>query len=112
MDVRDISLTRQEAKEVVDACLHQEILKAGYAEVFTGDDNWRSLPVPSGDMFAWDEGSTYVRRPPYFDGMPRQPEPLRDITGARVLAHLGCRTGMILHCTNRLARGGRRSSRC
>src|SRR6185437_15222248 len=57
--------------------------------VFTGDDSWRSLDVPTGEVFAWDPASTYVRRPPYFEGMPRDPEPLRDITGARVLALLG-----------------------
>jgi aconitate hydratase len=62
---------------------------AGYADVFTGDDNWRSLPVPEGERFDWDDGSTYVRQPPYFDGMGREPEPLSDITGARVLALLG-----------------------
>src|SRR6185437_15801541 len=57
--------------------------------VFTGDDSWRSLDVPTCEVFAWDPASTYVRRPPYFEGMPRDPEPLRDITGARVLALLG-----------------------
>jgi aconitate hydratase len=60
-----------------------------YADVFTGDDNWRGLDVAEGDTFAWDPDSTYVRRPPYFDGMPAQPEPVRDIEGARVLAKLG-----------------------
>jgi aconitate hydratase len=60
-----------------------------YADVFTGDDNWRGLDVAEGDTFAWDPDSTYVRRPPYFDGMPAEPEPVRDIEGARVLAKLG-----------------------
>jgi aconitate hydratase len=60
-----------------------------YADVFKGDDNWRGLDVPEGDTFAWDEGSTYVRRPPYFDGMPAEPEPVTDIAGAKVLAMLG-----------------------
>jgi aconitate hydratase len=60
-----------------------------YADVFRGDDNWRGLRVAEGDTFAWEDGSTYVRRPPYFDGMPVKPEPVTDITGARVLAMLG-----------------------
>ncbi|MGZ4561833.1 MAG: aconitate hydratase, partial [Mycobacteriaceae bacterium] len=75
--------------QVVGECVQAEMFAAGYADVYAGDENWRSLEVPDGDMFAWDEGSTYVRRPSYFDGMPREPEPLRDVTGARVLAVLG-----------------------
>ena len=61
----------------------------GYANVFDGDHNWQSLEIPDADMFAWDNTSTYVRQPPYFDGMPREPEALKDITDARVLALLG-----------------------
>ena len=57
--------------------------------MFAGDERWRSLPVPAGDMFAWDPASTYVRRPPFFDGLPAEPGPLADIEGARVLALLG-----------------------
>ncbi len=60
-----------------------------YADVFAGDERWRSLPVPAGDIFDWDPESTYVRRPPYFDGMSREPSKVTDITGARVLAMLG-----------------------
>jgi aconitate hydratase len=60
-----------------------------YADVFKGDDRWRELPTPSGNTFAWDPKSTYVRKPPYFDGMPAEPQPVKDITGARVLALLG-----------------------
>ena len=60
-----------------------------YADVFSGDERWRALPVPAGDTFDWDPGSTYVRRPPYFEDMPAEPEPRRDIHGARVLALLG-----------------------
>ena len=67
----------------------RQMFTAGYADVFAGDDNWRSMPTPDSQMFTWDPTSTYVRRPPYFDGMPRQPQPVRDITGARVLAYLG-----------------------
>jgi aconitate hydratase A / 2-methylisocitrate dehydratase len=60
-----------------------------YGEVFDGDERWNSLEVPTGDSFAWDERSTYVRRPPFFEDMPREPEPLEDIVDARVLAMLG-----------------------
>jgi aconitate hydratase len=60
-----------------------------YADVLTGDERWRALPVPEGDRFAWDPSSTYVRRPPYFDGMAPEPGPLSDVTGARALAVLG-----------------------
>src|SRR3984957_17856731 len=79
-------------EEVADVVLHavaQEMFTRDYADVFTGDDNWRALNVPAGDTFAWEQSSTYVRRPPYFDGMPEQPEPVTDITGAKVLAMLG-----------------------
>jgi aconitate hydratase len=60
-----------------------------YADVFAGDERWQSLPTPTGDTFAWDGGSTYVRKPPYFEGMAAQPAPVTDIAGARVLAKLG-----------------------
>ena len=60
-----------------------------YAEVFTGDERWQRLPVPSGDRYAWDESSTYVHKPPFFDDLPAEPAPTRDIEGARVLALLG-----------------------
>jgi aconitate hydratase len=60
-----------------------------YADVFAGDERWQELDVPAGKVFAWDESSTYVRRPPYFDGMPAEPAPVTDIHGARVLAMLG-----------------------
>ena len=57
--------------------------------MFAGDEQWQSLPTPEGDTFAWDAQSTYVRKPPYFEGMPAEPAPVTDITGARVLAVLG-----------------------
>ena len=60
-----------------------------YADVFAGDERWQGLPTPEGDTFEWDAESTYVRKPPYFDGMQREPSPVTDITGARVLAKLG-----------------------
>ena len=87
--LRDIWPTTAEIKEVVDACLESQMFTAGYQDVNAGDENWRGLAVPSSQMFSWDDASTYVRRPPYFDDMPPEPEPLRDITGARVLALLG-----------------------
>jgi aconitate hydratase len=87
--LRDIWPTRQEIKEVVDGFLEAKMYTKGYADVFSGDENWKSLDIPSGDMFAWQESSTYVRSPSFFEGMPRRPEPLADITAARVLALLG-----------------------
>jgi aconitate hydratase len=87
--LRDIWPTSQEIEAVVGESVKSEMFSAGYANVFEGDDNWKNLEIPQADMFAWDNTSTYVRQPPYFDGMPRDPEPLTDITGARVLALLG-----------------------
>jgi aconitate hydratase len=85
----DIWPSAEDIAHVVQTAVAQEMFTRDYADVFKGDDNWRGLDVPAGDTFAWDEGSTYVRRPPYFDGMPTEPEPVADITGARVLAMLG-----------------------
>ena len=86
--LRDIWPSQAETGEVIAACLRPEMYTREYAEVFAGDERWRSLPVPAGDMFAWDPASTYVRRPPFFDGLPVEPGPLADIEGARVLALL------------------------
>ena len=87
--LRDIWPSAQEVQDVVDEHVRAEMFTAGYADLYAGDDNWRSLDVPAGDTFAWDNASTYVRQPPYFEDMPRDPEPLHDILGARVLALLG-----------------------
>lgn len=87
--LRDIWPTTDEISAVVNDNLQAEMFTASYADVFTGDERWRALPVPEGDTFAWDPDSTYVRQPPYFDGMTREPAPLSDVTGARVLAKLG-----------------------
>ncbi len=87
--LRDIWPSTQEVEKVIGEAIEAEMFTDGYANVFDGDDNWRGLDIPAGDIFAWDESSTYVRRAPYFEGMPREPEPLRDISGARVLALLG-----------------------
>jgi aconitate hydratase len=85
----DIWPSAQEIADVVQHAVAQEMFTRDYADVFKGDDNWRGLDVPAGNTYAWDEDSTYVRRPPYFDGMPAEPEPVTDITGARALAKLG-----------------------
>ncbi|MEO8907980.1 MAG: aconitate hydratase AcnA [Microbacteriaceae bacterium] len=87
--LRDIWPTSTEIETVVGESVKSEMFSAGYSTVFDGDDNWKNLPIPQADMFAWDTTSTYVRQPPYFDGMPREPEALTDIVGARVLALLG-----------------------
>jgi len=87
--LKDIWPTTAEIKTVVNASLEAQMFTDGYADVYHGDDNWRGMHVPEGDMFAWSEESSYVRKPPYFDGMAREPEPVQDIVGARVLALLG-----------------------
>ncbi|GFG69482.1 aconitate hydratase [Mycolicibacter senuensis] len=87
--LRDIWPTTEEIAAVVDDNLQAEMFTASYADVFTGDDRWRALEVPAGDTFSWDPDSTYVRQPPYFDGMTREPAALADVAGARVLAKLG-----------------------
>jgi aconitate hydratase len=87
--LQDIWPSAEQIAEVVGANLQAEMFTTSYADVFTGDERWRSLPVPASDTFSWDPNSTYVRQPPYFDGMSRKPKPVADITGARVLAKLG-----------------------
>jgi aconitate hydratase len=87
--LRDIWPSTAEIKKVVDDCVEARMFTAGYADVFAGDENWQSMPTPDSQTFTWDPTSTYVRRPPYFDDMPRHPQPVRDIIGARVLAYLG-----------------------
>jgi aconitate hydratase A / 2-methylisocitrate dehydratase len=87
--LHDIWPSPAEIEEVVESAIASEMFTRDYADVFAGDEQWRSLPTPSGDTFEWDTDSTYVRKPPYFDGMPVSPEPVTDIVGARVLAKLG-----------------------
>ncbi|HEU5270895.1 MAG TPA: aconitate hydratase [Jatrophihabitans sp.] len=87
--LREIWPSSQEIKQVVDTCLQAEMFTRGYADVYAGDDNWRGLAVPTGDTFDWQNESTYVRKPPYFDRTALEPEPVTDITGARVLLKLG-----------------------
>jgi aconitate hydratase len=85
----DLWPSPQEISDIVRSAVAAEMFTRDYADVFAGDDRWRELDVPPGEVFAWDPESTYVRRPPYFDGMPAEPEPVADIHGARVLALLG-----------------------
>ncbi|AZT93506.1 aconitate hydratase [Brevibacterium aurantiacum] len=87
--LRDIWPTTAEIKAVVDDNLEAEMFTAGYSDVYAGDENWRGMHIPEGDRFAWDDDSTYIQRPPYFDGMTAEPSPVRDIAAARVLALLG-----------------------
>src|ERR671932_2196399 len=87
--LRDIWPTADEIQETISRAVRGDMFSRTYADVFTGDDNWRALPVPEGDLFAWDEASTYVRRPPYFDGMAREPGRVEDIDGARCLVIVG-----------------------
>ena len=87
--LRDLWPTEREIQETMLSAVNSEMFRQQYADVFTGDDRWRSLRVPGGDRFAWDPDSTYIRNPPFFEGLTLQATPLRDITGGRVLALLG-----------------------
>ncbi|MFC4034936.1 aconitate hydratase AcnA [Streptomyces polygonati] len=85
----DIWPSEAEVNDVVAASIGQDMFNQSYRDVFAGDEQWQALSIPTGDTFEWDPQSTYVRKPPYFDGMRMDPEPVADITGARVLAKLG-----------------------
>nr|WP_103381588.1 aconitate hydratase [Pseudonocardia dioxanivorans] len=85
----DIWPSTEDVNAVMDAAIDEEMFAKSYSDVFRGDERWRSLPTPEGQTFAWDPASTYVRKPPYFEGMTTEPAPVQDITGARVLALLG-----------------------
>jgi aconitate hydratase len=85
----DIWPTPQEVQETIVGALGEEMFRSTYADVFTGDETWRSLPVPEGELFAWDPDSTYVRLPTYFDGMPLEPAAVEDVVGARCLVSIG-----------------------
>ena len=87
--LKDIWPSAQEIQAVIDSSISSEMFKKDYATVFDGDHRWKSLDTPTGKTFDWDPQSTYVRKPPYFEGMPAEPKPVTDITGARVLAILG-----------------------
>jgi len=87
--LKDIWPSPAEVEEIIGSAITAEMFANDYADVFAGDERWRDLPTPEGDTFAWDPDSTYVRKPTYFDGMPAEPEPVEDISDARVLAMLG-----------------------
>jgi aconitate hydratase len=85
----DIWPSEKEIAEVVASSIDQDMFTKDYADVFAGDQRWQSLSIPTGNTFEWDSESTYVRKPPYFEGMAHEPSPVTDIAGARVLAKLG-----------------------
>jgi len=87
--LKDIWPTATEIQSVIDSSISSEMFTKDYATVFEGDHRWKSLATPTGKTFDWDPKSTYVRKPPYFEGMPRNPVPVTNISGARVLAILG-----------------------
>ncbi|MCQ9388389.1 aconitate hydratase AcnA [Brevibacterium sp. 50QC2O2] len=87
--LKDIWPSPEEVQEVIDSSIDTAMFDKEYGTIFDGDERWQSLPTPEGKTFEWDENSTYVRKPTYFDGMPAEPEPVSDISGARVLLKLG-----------------------
>ncbi len=87
--LKDIWPSSQEIEDTIQASISREMYAEDYANVYNGSDAWRNLDVPEGKTFEWNEESTYIRKAPYFDGMPLEPEPVEDIKGARVLAKLG-----------------------
>ncbi len=87
--LRELWPSEREIQETMLAAVTSEMFREQYADVFSGDDRWRTLKVPTGDRFAWDPDSTYIRNPPFFEGLTLEPPPVGDISGARVLALLG-----------------------
>jgi aconitate hydratase len=87
--LRDIWPTPQEVETTMRDSVTSEMFRKEYADVFTGDEHWRALPIPEGDLYAWDSKSTYIKNPPYFEGMPKKPGSLSDLHGLRALAVLG-----------------------
>jgi aconitate hydratase len=87
--LRDIWPTQAEIQAAVRDSVKSEMFRKEYSQVSTGDERWRALPIPTGDLYTWDPDSTYVKNPPYFENMPRVPAPVTDISGARVLAMVG-----------------------
>jgi aconitate hydratase len=85
----DIWPSPEEVRSVISETVDPELFRRTYAVVFEGDARWKALPIPEGDRYAWDDASTYIARPPFFEGMTAEPAPLTDIEGARVLALLG-----------------------
>jgi aconitate hydratase len=87
--LKDVWPTQKEVQDAIQSAMRAEMFQKAYEESLQGDDRWKALDAPSGDLYQWDETSTYVKRPPFFDEMPKQAPPLEDIRGARVLAVLG-----------------------
>jgi aconitate hydratase len=87
--LRDIWPTPQEVETAMRSSVSSDMFRKEYADVFTGDAKWQALPIPEGDLYAWEDKSTYIKNPPYFEEMPRKPEPLADLHGLRALALLG-----------------------
>jgi aconitate hydratase len=87
--LRDLWPTPEQVKETIGRAISVEMYERTYADVFTGDEHWAALDVPEGDIFAWDPDSTYVRKPPYFDGMSQEPGTVEDVAGARCLVMVG-----------------------
>jgi aconitate hydratase len=87
--LRDIWPDEHEVARTIEQAVQSDMFRKSYGEVFAGDERWNSLEVPTGERFAWAQDSTYVRLPPYFEDMPAEPAPVRDVEGARVLAKLG-----------------------
>ena len=87
--LRDLWPTPDQIKDTIAEAINEDMYRRTYADVFTGDENWAALPVPEGDLFAWDPDSTYVRLPPYFEGMSPEPGTVEDVAGARCLVMIG-----------------------
>jgi aconitate hydratase len=87
--LKDIWPSAEEVQEAVERAVESDMFRASYGEVFDGDERWNSLEVPEGDRYEWSDESTYVRRPPFFEDLPEEPEAVEDIEGAKVLAILG-----------------------
>jgi len=87
--LKDVWPSTEEIEETIAGTISREMYEADYADVFKGDEQWQGLDIPTGKTFDWNEDSTYIRKAPYFDGMPEEPEAVQDIEGARVLAKLG-----------------------
>jgi aconitate hydratase len=87
--LRDIWPTPDEVERTMRSSVTSEMFRKEYADVFTGDEHWRALPIPEGDLYAWDAKSTYIKHPPYFENMPLKPVALGDLHGMRALAVLG-----------------------
>ncbi len=87
--LKEIWPTPTEVQQTIQKSIHSAMFKKRYGDVYKGDEHWAKLNIPEGDTYTWDEASTYIRNPPYFDNMPKEPPPVQDIQGARVLAVLG-----------------------